>query len=97
MRGAYNIPVGLPRSALKEFADNVKDQTLDSVLILGAITLHDEFGFGKSRIERYVKRFNEKADCIMTDYCSWLDNIKILQEECDIHLTIRQNDKDVRF
>lgn len=72
--------------------ERVKLNTLDTVLILAAVTLRDTFDFGQKRVQRFVDKFNEKAECIMEDYCTWEDNIKILEEETGIHLTIRRND-----
>ena len=77
---------------LDDMVERVKMNTLDTVLILSAATLRDEFEFGKSRVQRFVDRFNDKADSLMNDYCTWEDNIKMLEEECDIHLSIRRNE-----
>lgn len=96
-RGAYNIPIRISDKELKEFTDNAKMMLLDAVLILSSMTLHDEFGFGKERLSRFIERFNQKAECIGEDYTSWQDQIDILKEECGIEFQLRMNDKDVRI
>lgn len=96
-RGAYNIPIRISDKELKEFTDNAKTMLLDTVLILSSMTLHDEFGFGKERLSRFIERFNQKAECIGEDYTSWQDQIDILKEECGIEFQLRMNDKDVRI
>lgn len=96
-RGAYNIPIRISDKELKEFTDNAKMMLLDTVLILSSMTLHDEFGFGKERLSRFIERFNQKAECIGEDYTSWQDQIDILKEECGIEFQLRMNDKDVRI
>ena len=63
-RGAYNIPVWIDDKALQEFTDNAKNMVLDTILILASVTLHDEFGFGKQRLERTLQRFNAKVDAL---------------------------------
>ena len=52
MRGITGIPIGVSRSAVDKAVENIKNQTLDTVNILTAMTLHDEFGFGAARIDR---------------------------------------------
>ena len=96
-RGAYNIPVRIDDKALKDFTDNAKNMMLDTILILASVTLHDEFGFGRERLERFMKRFNFKAECIGEDYTDWQDQIAILKEECGLEYSIRMNEKDVRL
>lgn len=77
--------------------DNAKNMMLDTVLILASMTLHDEFGFGKERLQRFIKRFNFKAECIGEGYTSWKEQIDILKDECGLEYQIRMNDKNVRM
>ena len=83
--------------ALQEFTDNAKNMMLDTILILASVTLHDEFGFGRERLNRFKKRFNFKAECIGENYTDWNDQISILKEECGLEYSIRMNEKDVRL
>lgn len=96
-RGAYNIPIRISNAELKEFTKNAKEMMLDTVLILTSVTLHDEFGFGRERLNRFKKRFNFKAECIGENYTDWNDQISILKEECGLEYSIRMNEKDVRL
>lgn len=96
-RGAWGIPVGLNNSVLDEFVTKVKNTTLDSVLILAMVTLHDEFGFGHDRLQRFQNRFDFKASCFDGDFTNWDEQIAILKDECDIELAIRPNDEDVKI
>lgn len=68
---------------------------MDTVLIVVACTLQDEFGFGKKRIDRFIKRFNLKAAVLDEGYATWDDFKEQLVSELNLHLTIRNNDKDV--
>lgn len=96
MRGITGIPIGVSRSAVDKAVENVKNQTLDTVNILTAMTLHDEFGFGAARIERFRKRFDFKTECLMEDYVTWLEMIDALKKETGLEYAIRMNDKDVK-
>lgn len=97
LRGAYNIPIRINKKELQEFTNNAKAMLLDTVLILTSVTLHDEFGFGKKRLEQFIERFNTKAECIGEEYTDWQDQIDILREECGLEYQLRQNDKNVKI
>lgn len=96
MRNAIGLPVGVDRKALNQFTENVKFNTVDTMVILMAVTLHDEFGFGEKRVQRAIDRFMFKANSLDEDYTTWQEQIEILKEELGIELSIRANDKDVR-
>ena len=70
----------------------IKEMTCDTILALTVLTLHDEFDFGKIRCERFIKRFNQKAECLMDDMMKWQDVIDTVREEMGIDLSIRKND-----
>lgn len=95
-RQAYNIPIRISNKELQEFTDNAKNMMLDTILILASVTLHDEFGFGHDRLNRFKERFNFKAECIGDSFTDWQDQIDILREECGLEYSIRFNDKNVR-
>lgn len=95
-RGATKMPLALPKNAIDECVLKIKENTIDTITILSAITLRDQFGFGAERIKRYIERFNSKAECLMDDYTTWDEQIEILKEECGLEFKIRKNDKDVK-
>ena len=88
-RGAYDIPMNLAPSVEQKFCNQVKSNMLDTVLIMSLATLRDEFDFGKVRLNRFKKRFNEKSECIGDDLASWDDYRKMLLDECGMDLKIR--------
>lgn len=96
LRGYTNLPTQVSKKAMEECILNIKHNVVDTFVILSVATLHDEFGFGKKRAQRFIERFNLKADCLAEDYCTWEDQIDIIKEELGIELDIRKNDRDVR-
>lgn len=96
MRGAVMLPIPIDKKALDECVENIKCNTIDTVVILMAACLRDEFGFGRKRIQQFMNRFESKADCIAEDYCTWQDYIDTLREETGIEFSIRANDRDVK-
>lgn len=95
IRKLTGIPVGISPSALEESVRRIKENTIDTVNILTAMTLHDEFGSGASRIERFRKRFDFKTECLMENYVTWLEMINTLKEETGVTFEIRKNEADV--
>lgn len=95
MRKVVDLPIPVSKKALEECINNIKNNTVDTFVILMISTLHDEFGFGEKRIQRAIDRFNFKAECLADDYCSWDDYIQTIKDELGIICDIRKNDKDV--
>lgn len=88
LRGAINLPIPVDEKMLNEFAYDIKDNVVDSMLILMAATLHDEFGFGEKRVQRAVDRLLFKASCLTGDYVTWNDIIEDIKQELNIELEI---------
>ena len=96
MRNITGLPCAVSRAAMDECIMNIKYNVIDTCTILVAYTLHEKFGFGKTRLNRFIHDFNFQAECLDEDYCTWEDQIEILRQECGLDLSIRKNDKDVR-
>ena len=96
MRNITGLPCAVSRAAMDECIMNLKYNVVDTFTILVAYTLHEKFGFGKTRLNRFIHDFNFQAECLDEDYCTWEDQIEILRQECGLDLSIRKNDKDVR-
>ena len=95
LRKVVDLPIPVSKKALEECINNIKNNTVDTFVILMIATLHDEFGFGEKRIQRAIDRFNFKAECLAEDYCSWEDYIQTIKDELGIICDIRKYDKDV--
>lgn len=96
-RNITMIPIALPRAKVDECINNIKLNTIDTMLILSAAVLRDEYRFGKERLARFIESFNRKTECLIDGYCTWDDQMQMLAEECGIELNIRHNDKNVRL
>ena len=88
LRCAINLPIPVDEKLLNEFAYDIKDNVVNSMLILMAATLHDEFGFGEKRVQRAVDRLLFKASCLTGDYVTWNDIIEDIKQELNIELEI---------
>lgn len=95
MRKATGIPVGVSPSAIDESIRRIKENAVDTVRILAAMTLRDRFDFGKTRLERFVESFNLKTECLEENYVTWEDMTKTLKEETGITFEIRKNEENI--
>lgn len=91
-RNITGIHTALSRKDLNEASEKIKARTVDTLTVLSVVTVRDEFGFGKQRLQRFVDRMNLKADCLLSDMVTWEDFIKDIEEDIGIKLRIRQND-----
>jgi len=72
-RGISGFSVAIPEADLLAQMEEWKRNILQTVLLVTAATLRDEFDFGAKRMSRFIKRFNEKSDCLAEDYLTWND------------------------
>lgn len=93
LRGAINLPIPVDEKLLNEFAYDIKDNVVNSMLILMAATLHDEFEFGEKRVQRAVDRLLFKASCLTGDYVTWNDIIEDIKQELNIELHINYDNR----
>lgn len=91
-RGALGIPVGISNKDLEEFSNVVKENMLDSILIMTVATLHDEFGFGAIRCQKFIDRFMKKADCLADNYATFNDYIQMIKDELGFELKLRRRE-----
>lgn len=87
-RGVNRIPLAATKADLRKFQDYEKRNTIATVLLMACVTLRDEYGFGRDRMDRFVKRFNEKTSCLVGDYVDWTDLQKTIEEETGLHLPL---------
>ena len=69
-RNITMIPIALPRAKVDECINNIKLNTIDTMLILSAAVLRDEYRFGKERLARFIESFNRKTECLVDGYCT---------------------------
>ena len=66
------------------FEEYEKRNTLATVLMMTCMTLRDEYGFGFDRMNRFIRRFNTKTECLVEDYVNWKDLQQTLLKETGI-------------
>ena len=63
---------------MEEFKDIINEQ-IDSVIEVSLLTLHDDFGFGKSRVDNFINGISSRIDSYYDDY--GLDTVIKFQQE----------------
>lgn len=93
MRGRRDL--GIPLMSPQETviaSQKIKEMTIDTVLTMAVMVLHDEFDFGPKRCKRFCDRYNEKTGCLADDLVSWDDMTQTIKDELGLEIDIRLND-----
>lgn len=87
-RGVRHLPLGVNKADLKKFEIYEKKNTIATVLIMACMTMRDEYGFGRKRLNRWINRFNGKTACLVDGYVNWKDLQRTLAEETGIWIPL---------
>lgn len=90
-RGVTGIHTALAKKELDQATVKIKEMTLDTMVVIAIATLHDEFGFGQQRCQRFMDRMELKAGCLVDDLATWTDYIQSIKDEIGLELSIREN------
>lgn len=90
-RGIRNIPLAVNKKDFEEMWRSEKTNIILCMTLIAAATLHDEYDFNVEELNRYIRRFNTKADCLSKDYVSWQDLQQIIKEETGIFIPLPEN------
>lgn len=90
-RGCTGIHTSLACKDLDKASEKIKEMTLDTFTVLGIAALHDTFGFGEIRCQRWMDKLSEGADLLMDDMATWQDYIDGIKDNIGLTLEIRWN------
>lgn len=94
MRNGRFIPLELSRSYLQEVHMELASRITSTYSTMALATLRDGFGFGKTRLHRWIEQFNDKCETVDVldpngeHYARISDYAQMLAEECDIHVDL---------
>lgn len=94
-RGITGIHTSLASKDLDKAAEKIKEITLDTFTVMSVAVLHDEFGFGEKRCQRYMDGINKAAEYIVDGLATWPDYIVAIKEEIGLDLRIRWDGREV--
>ena len=90
-RGCTGIRTSLACKDLDKASEKIKEMTMDTFTIMGIAALHDEFGFGQKRCQKWLDKFAEGANYLEEGLATWQDYIQSIKEELNLTLEIRWN------
>lgn len=86
MRGFFSVPLALGKAEREKFILNVSSNLYATTLTVVCMVLRDQLGFGKKRLHRFKKHFDETAQSVfdfdqlgqhyvtLEDYAVYLNN-----------------------
>lgn len=83
-RGIRKLPLAVNKQDIRRFEEYEKRNTLATVLMMACVTLRDEYGFGFDRMNRFIRRFNTKTECLVEGFVNWKDLQQTILEETGI-------------
>lgn len=95
-RGITGIHTSLASKDLDKASEQIKEITLDTFTVMSVAVLHDEFGFGEKRCQRYMDGINKAAEYIVDGLATWPDYISAIKEEIGLDLRIRWDGREVK-
>lgn len=74
------------RKAFEDGFKKGKDDSFDLMVALPMIILRDKYGFGATRLERFIEQMIEVFDSIHEGYVSFSDLLNALKDETGIDI-----------
>lgn len=94
-RNITHAPLGMEKETIDAFVARCKTAIFSSMTCLTLMILRDEWGFGRTRGDRFMEQFNNKAECLFKDYVSWEDFRETIMEEMGIDVNLNMMNDDM--
>ena len=85
-RGRVAVQTAATTKELEQATMPIKLCMYESFLCQTLMVLHDEFGFGQTRCNRFFDRWKLKEDCLQDGLVTWKDHVDAIKKELDIEL-----------
>lgn len=94
-RGVSGVKTPYTRNQLQKMNDEfIKDeqkQMYSRMMVANVLVLHKVYGFGNTRINKFIKEFNFQMSCISEDYLTWEDLCERVKEETGLEFFNGEN------
>lgn len=91
-RNSTGISLNVTRQELNAASNKIKEMTLDTFTTLGIAVLHDVFGFGEKRCQRFMDKMAEGAELLVDDLATWEDYRNEIKKQLGMDIKVRWND-----
>lgn len=86
-RGVTGIHTSLARKDLDKASEKIKQIVSECCVIMAIAVLHDEFGFGQKRCQKFMTGMDKVSDYIDQGLAEWIDYVQAIKEELGIELS----------
>ena len=86
-RGVTGIHTSLARKDLDKASEKIKQLVSECCVIMAIAVLHDEFGFGQKRCQKFMAGMDKTSDYIDQGLAKWIDYVQAIKEELGIELS----------
>lgn len=83
-RGVTGIHTPLARKDLDKASEKIKQIVSECCVIMAIAVLHDEFGFGQKRCQKFMTGMDKASDYIDQGLAEWIDYVQAIKEELGI-------------
>jgi hypothetical protein len=90
-RGARDMPLAVKESDLHKFEQSEKSNTIKTMLLFSIYCMYDEFDLSVEQINKFITRFNSRAESLIRDYVSWKDIQQTMAEETGIFVPLPES------
>lgn len=95
-RGVTGIHTSLAVKDLDKASEAIKQMTLDTFTILGIAVLHDDFGFGEKRCQRFMEGMDRGAEYLVDGLATWDDYRQSIFDQLGFEIKLRWNNDDTK-
>lgn len=83
-RGKVPVKLAVTQKEIDHGLQAIKWCMYETFTCMTLMVLRDEFGFGKKRCLRFLKRWAFKTDCMSEGLCDWADFVQAIRKELGI-------------
>lgn len=96
-RGITGISINLSHKEMERATENMRNMMFDTFMCFTLGILHDEFGIGPERAQRFIDKFLEGVELMDQGVITWQQIIDNTYEVLGKKMEIRYNDKDTKL
>ena len=94
-RRIEGLSINMRKKDVEEMKLRITCRVVDLIGVITCLTLHDEFGFGRSRCERFLERLNLKVRCLIEpdtagEAPTLEDYLRLAKDEIGLELEISE-------
>lgn len=90
-REKCNIHMSLTSKELDAAAEQIKVVSISTLKVACVAVLHDEFGFGETRIKRFLESFDKLNEYLGKGWIVWMDLIDEIAGRLNIKLSVPEH------